>query len=188
MKKILIIVPYFGAFPSYFREWAFTAGFLKEQAIDFLLITDNSIEFELPDNIRVYKLTFEELKNHIQNKFDFKIELIKPYKLCDFKPVFGYIFEKEVQGYDFWGNCDIDQVWGDVRSFVTDDILNRFDRVYYLGHLTLYRNTPAMNRLFRQPGAIYDYKRVFFSLFRNCKNPIYSRVFHRCTDCNYTLM
>ncbi len=161
MKKIIIIVPYFGIFPGYFREWAFTAGYLNNQAIDFLLITDQTISFTLPDNILIWKQSFDEFKTRIQDKFDFTITIPTPYKLCDFKPAWGYILEDQLRDYDFWGNCDIDQVWGNVRAFITDDILDQYDRINYLGHFTIYKNIPEMNCLFRKPGAIYGYKHVF---------------------------
>ena len=159
-KKIVFIVPYYGSFPSYFREWAFSAGFLFNSDIDYFLVTDIPVDFQLPSNIKVLPMTFESLRNKIQEKFDFPIGLTTPYKLCDFKPTLGYVFENEIQGYDFWGNCDLDQVWGDVRKFITDDILDAYDRVQFLGHFILYRNTYEINRAFMMPGSIYDYRKV----------------------------
>lgn len=159
-NKIVFIVPYYGKFPDYFREWVYTAGFLEGQDIDFLLITDIEIPFTLPGNIHKMKMTFAQFQKKVQDKFDFKIGLSTPYKICDFKATLGYIFEEEIKDYSFWGNCDIDQVWGNVRKFITDDILNTYDRIQFLGHFILYRNCEAMNRLFMMPGAIYDYKKV----------------------------
>ena len=49
MNRIVFIVPYYGALPVFFREWVFSAGLLGGQDIDFLLITDNQIEFSLPN-------------------------------------------------------------------------------------------------------------------------------------------
>ena len=161
MCKIVFLVPYFGKFPDFFREWVYSAGYLANQNIDFLLITDIPIDFPLPDNIHILKTSFDELKTRIQNFFGFQPGLVIPYKLCDFRPAYGCIFEKELAAYDFWGNCDIDQVWGDVRRFITEDILRNYDRIQFLGHFTLYRNTPAINKAFTLRGAIYDYKRVF---------------------------
>lgn len=160
MNKIVFIVPYYGQFPIYFREWAFSAGYLKDQNIDFMLVTDIKVDFELPENIHIVNLSFDELRKKVQSKFKIKIGLTTPYKLCDFKPTLGYVFEKEIQDYAFWGNCDIDQLWGDVRRFITDDILNKYDRIQFLGHFILYRNTNKINRLFKLPGAIYDYRTV----------------------------
>ena len=161
MDKIVFIVPYYGKFPGYFREWAYTAGYLKEQNIDFLLITDIEINFKLPRNINVINLSFQELVKKAQAKFDFKLGLTTPYKLCDFKAALGYVFENEIKEYAFWGNCDIDQIWGDVRAFITQEILDKYDRIQFLGHFILYRNCSKINKMFMMSGAIYDYKKVF---------------------------
>lgn len=160
-NKIVFIVPYFGALPPYFKEWMYSAGYLANQNIDFLLITNNELECDVPSNIQLFPMSFEEFKRRVQSKFDFQIALDTPYKICDFKPALGYIFQDEITQYQFWGNCDIDQVWGDVRKFITDDILNQYDRIQFLGHFILYRNVEKINTLFMKKGGIYDYQKVY---------------------------
>jgi len=39
----------------------------------------------------------------------------------------GLIFEDYVAGYDFWGHCDLDVVWGDIRKFLHTRILSDSD-------------------------------------------------------------
>ena len=163
MNKIIFVVPYYGKWPSYFREWIYTAGYLAEQNIDFMLVTDLEIDFTLPSNVLLKRMSFTELKQKIQKKFEFLISLETPYKLCDFRPAYGIIFEEEIKDYQFWGHCDIDVLWGNVRKFITRDILNDYDKIQYLGHFVLYRNCREMNKLFELSGAIYDYKRIFSS-------------------------
>ena len=55
----------------------------------------------MPKNVKVIKSTFEDIRNIIQSKFDFKIILDQPYKLCDYKPSYGYVFEEYIKEYDF---------------------------------------------------------------------------------------
>ena len=45
-----------------------------------------------------------------------QVTLDRPYKLCDFKPAYGFIFGEYLKEYDYWGHCDIDIVWGDLRG------------------------------------------------------------------------
>lgn len=165
MNKLLFIVPYYGKWPTFFREWAYTAGYLEKQNIDFLLVTDLDVQFELASNIHIKKMSFEELKKKIQSCFDFEIFLGSPYKLCDYRPAYGIIFREEIKGYSFWGHCDIDMFWGNVRKFITDDILEKHDKIQYMGHFVLYRNCQQMNELFRKDGGIYGYKYVYSSPF-----------------------
>lgn len=153
MHKIIFIVPYYGKLPLSFREWVYTASFLSEQGIDFLFVSDLEISFELPKNFRLFKASFEDIKVRFQKNFSFEICLQTPYKFCDFRPAYGEIFADLLKGYDFWGHCDVDMLWGDVKSFITDSILEKYDKIQYMGHFVLYRNCDLMNSLYKLDGA-----------------------------------
>ena len=66
-----------------------------------------------------------------------------------------------IKNYDFWGHCDIDLVFGDIRKFITDDILNYYDKIFFRGHLSLYRNIEKMNNLFKLNYSGNNFKKVF---------------------------
>lgn len=159
MYKICIIGIYFGKFPSYFNLWLTSCAY--NNSIDFLVITDQYID-NLPANVKVINMSFYDFRNLVQSKFDFKISLERPYKICDFKPAFGIICDNFLHGYDFWGHCDFDMIFGDLRKFLTEDILNSYDKILTLGHLSLYRNTRENNNRFKLKGSLVgDYKKVF---------------------------
>lgn len=97
MKSIIIIIPYFGKLPTLFPFWLQSA--LNNPTIDFLFITDANIQ--PMQNIKVINKTFSLLKEEIQSKFNFEIKLETPYKLCDFKPAYGYIFNEQIKDMTF---------------------------------------------------------------------------------------
>ena len=69
-----------------------------------------------------------------------------------------------MKGYDFWGHCDFDLIFGNIRGIITEEILTKYDRIYDLGHLSLYRNTDENNNRHKAPGSLCgDYKTVFTS-------------------------
>ena len=77
------------------------------------------------------------------------------YKMCDLKIMYGCIFESELQEYDFWGCCDMDIVWGDIRLFITPEILSTYDVITsrigrISGHFCLFRNQRQWNELFKR--------------------------------------
>lgn len=146
MKKIALIIPYFGKFPNYFP--LFLNSCRCNPTIDWLLVTDISDEYDYPDNIHVVPMTFPELREKIQRRFDFQIALERSYKICDYRPAFGLIFQEYLCDYDFWGYCDIDLLFGDLRTFFPDEKLECYDKVGHLGHLALYRNTECVNTAF----------------------------------------
>lgn len=162
MKSIAVIVPYFGQIPDYFEAWKRTV--LYNETIDFLLFTDDP-RVKSEGNLKVILIAFSDFREKFQQKFSFPIALGKPYKLCDYKPSYGYVLEEYIQGYDFWGHCDMDLLFGDIRKFITEDILNQYEKVLEHGHFTLYHNDPETNIVFMSCAGYgdYDYKKAFTS-------------------------
>ena len=149
MVKIGIVIPYFGKFPNYFD--LFLKSCEKNPTIDWLIFSDISTPYNYPENVRRIHITFPELKEMFQSKFDFPIALENPYKLCDYKVMTGYLFSEYLQEYDYWGYSDVDMLFGDIRKFLPDEKITQYDKVGHLGHLTLYRNTEEINKLFMKP-------------------------------------
>lgn len=160
MKKCIFIVPYFGKLPNYFSLFLKTCSYNKE--FNWIIFTDDKTEYDYPVNVKRVYYTFENLRNLVKSKFDFTIALNKPYKLCDFKPAYGYIFEEYIKDYKFWGHCDIDTLMGDLNKFITEDVLNKYDKLFCLGHMILYKNDFNNNRVFMSKiNNRYLYKESF---------------------------
>jgi len=130
--------------------------------IDWLLLTDNPSRKNFPSNVRTHLTSVEEFRKLFSDRLGFTVNLPKSEMLTIFKPAFGIFFEELLAGYDFWGCCDLDMIFGDLRKFLREDILAAHDKVLCRGHLTLYRNTPEVNRHFMRdcPGA-QNYREVF---------------------------
>lgn len=160
--KIIFIVPYYGKFPSYFN--IFLKSCANNPDYKWLIISDNKQNYAFPDNVQYKNLPWCELQNLFRSKFDFEISLETPYKLCDFKPAYGYLFQEYIKDYDYWGYCDIDLIFGDLKSFLPEGEIKKFDKVGHLGHMTIYRNTNEINQLFMSTIDGYvQYREVFSS-------------------------
>lgn len=146
MKKALFIVPYFGSLPNTFIIFLRTCAHNPD--FDWLIITDDKTAYNYPSNVHVTYSSFQDFVARIQQHFDFPIALKHPYKICDFRPAFGVIFAEELKEYKFWGHCDLDQYFGNINHFITDEILDSHDKILCLGHFTLFRNIPAINRMY----------------------------------------
>ena len=159
-NSICLILPYFGRLPDYFDFWLSSCAY--NSTVDFLLLTDARFDKPFPKNVRVINLTFDELRKQFEQAFDFKISLQRPYKLCDFRPSYGFVLHRYLGKYDFWGHCDCDLIFGDIRRFITDDVLANYDKILSRGHLTIYRNTDEINRLFmRDVKGIVSWRQTF---------------------------
>lgn len=158
MKRIKIIITYFGTLPELFPFWYHSAA--DNHDVDFLFVTDQDVEER--SNIHVMKTSMEDLKKRFEDILGMEIFLSRPYKLCDFRPAYGLLFAEQIGDCDFWGFGDIDLVYGRIRGFITEEILDRYDMISCWGHLTLYRNCEFCNTFFmsRHDGYLY-YKDVF---------------------------
>lgn len=162
MKKCCFIVPYFGKLPKYFEIFAKTCS--KNPNYEWLIFTDDNKKYIIPQNVKIINMSFDELVEIVQKKFDFKIWLRKPYKLCDYKPSYGYIFEDYIKNFRFWGHCDLDTIMGNLEKLITDEMLENYDKIFCLGHMILYKNTFENNRLFmKEYNGEELYKKVFSS-------------------------
>ena len=160
MYSIAYVVPYFGKFPKGFQFWLMSCG--CNPTIDWLIFTDDHTDYNYPSNVKVKYWTFEQMKMRVQKIFDFPISLERPYKLCDYKPAYGEIFSDELKGYDFWGDCDVDLVWGNIRRFYTDELLSKYEKIGFNGHSMLFKNTPEVCARFRTcRNEKLNYKEVY---------------------------
>jgi hypothetical protein len=149
---IAFVVPYVGSWPLWFPAYLQSCRY--NPSIRWIFYTDCEIPTTVPANVQFVNGSLRDFERLFERKTGMGVSLELPYKVCDYKPAFGLIFEDYLHGVDFWGHCDVDVVWGNIRKFLaTDEILSRYDvvsprRRRIAGACTLYRNTDAVNRLF----------------------------------------
>lgn len=148
-NKICFIVPYFGKLPNYFPLFLKTCA--PNEGFHWLIFTDDDTPYNFPENVTRIPMTFEEVKSLIQSKLDFPISMERPYKLCDYRPLYGLIFSDCLKEYTHWGHCDTDAIMGNLGSFITDDMLDEYDKIFQLGHMSIYKNNDEMNSIALRP-------------------------------------
>ena len=157
MKSIILIVPYIGKWPLWFE--AHLVSIAKNPTVNWLFITDCELPKNYPNNVRFIPISLESLNIKINTVLGIDVPL-SPRKLCDVRPAYGEIFQEYISDYDFWGFCDVDIIWGDIRAYVTEPILSEYDIISsrkdtISGHFTILRNTDAINSLYL---SIPDYR------------------------------
>lgn len=158
----MIISFYFGKMPNYFQLWLNSCA--CNPSIDWLLLTDDRTRYSYPNNIKLKYISFDEMKHILKEKLELNVDFKNPYKTTDFRPAFGFVFSEYLTGYDFWGFCDIDIIFGDIREFITDDILNNYTKILKHGHFTLVKNNNEGNHLFMLEVPNYkNYKTIYQS-------------------------
>lgn len=149
VPRKLVLVPWFGSMPSWISKWHENVETIKQYGYEIYMPTD-----------------FAAFVERVKETLDIVITPFKdPRKVCDFRPAFGLIYAKELQGYDFWGHTDPDTVFGRVNAFISDETLTHCDIVSndigaVCGPFSLFRNTATVNELFkRQP----DWRKLLVS-------------------------
>lgn len=155
MKKICIVVPYFGSWPKWFN--IFLESCRYNPNITWLLYTDCGTPDNLPDNVHIENADLTMFNTLASQKLNMDIRITDKfrYKLCDMKPAYGTIFEDYLTGYDFWGYGDIDLIFGNIQDFITDDMLENYDVInvkkeYIVAHFILYRNEKRITELYKK--------------------------------------
>ena len=161
MNKICIVIPYFGKWPVWFNFFLKSCEFNPD--VNWFFYTDCPALQSHSTNVRFFYATINDFNTLASDKLGMNIGIKRSYKICDFKPALGKIFEDFLVGYDFWGWGDIDVIYGNFSSFVTPQILSKYEIITtsmmkLFGPLTILKNTPKINELYKIGGY---YKTIF---------------------------
>jgi hypothetical protein len=156
--SIIVFIPYFGKWP----EWIdlFFHSVKRNETIDFLIYTDcETKKFDFP-NVRFRKIDLPTYIAEVNDKLNIGFNPPNAYKVCDLRPLFGHIHEKEFAGYDFYGWCDVDLIFGNIRKFYSDEVLKKYDVLSthsdrISGHFALFRNNRKNRHVYQ---SIYKWR------------------------------
>lgn len=152
-KKLRIIIPFFGPWPNYLSY--FLASCRTNPSVDWLLVGDHSISYDLPSNVTFEQMQLEDVRRMAERRLGVPVNLAYPMRLCNLKPMYGLIFRDFLQAYAYWAWGDIDVIYGDLSKFLLPLLSKRFDivscRVWYTtGELTVLRNSPDVCTFFTE--------------------------------------
>ena len=149
--RVAVVNTYFGSpppwLPAFFRSCQANAD------VHWLIYAD--FDVPAPPNVSIRRTDLRDFNARASEVLGtpITIEPARVRKICDFKPLYGLMFADDLREFDWWAYSDLDVIWGDIRRFVTDDLLNTqivvSPRQRKLGgHGTFWRNTEANNRTF----------------------------------------
>lgn len=147
----------------------FAEGVRRNPGYTFIVYTNELPEDleSLPDNLLLKKIQLAGFRKLVYKKLGIKLVAHSTEKILDYKPLFGYLFEESLRTYTHWGHCDLNIVPGNLSVFITDRMLNQYDKILSRGHLSIYKNIPLINRAFLHSFRI-NYKEIL-------TNPVYCK-------------
>lgn len=159
VNKIVIVAMYFGRkLPEYFNFWLNSCA--RNRSIHWVLFTDCNLHLnKIPENIKIINTSFDNVF-YLMTGVCAKETDVKPYKLCDLKPLRWVLLDQYHIDYDYWGYCDIDMIFGDLKQFINDDTLRGVDRMFSLGHLSIIKNNKFLKIIFLSDEPIIKWENV----------------------------
>lgn len=152
MKRVLLIADYFGAWPAWFP--LFIESCRANPTIDWLIHTDAKPPSGAPANVTFKYVTATDYCERVSDQLEIRFKPDFMYNICNIRPAFGDVHAEAVAGYDYFGWCDIDLVFGDLRGFLRDEILEKnvvsTSDAICTGHFTLIKNDPLFAGMYRQ--------------------------------------
>ena len=76
-------------------------------------------------------------------------------------------FEEYINKYEYWGHCDTDLIWGRYSRFLDLEKWKQYDKLFELGHCSIYKNTVENNRRFM---SMIHGKKRFQYVYSNPEN------------------
>ncbi len=150
MKRVLLIADYFGSWPDWFP--VFLASCAANPTIDWLIHTDCPPLRSKPDNVEFRAMSRDDYCSMISHRLDLFFDPESMYSICNLRPAFARIYPQDIGGYDYFGWCDVDVVFGDLRAFLDDVALEKdvvtMSSDICTGHLTLIRNAEPFRDMF----------------------------------------
>jgi len=192
-KKTIFICPYFGQLPEYINFTLKSMAYNKKY--NWLILTDqtNILNYKA-DNITIIESNLQNIEQLINLTLKQNLKIHKPYKLCDYKPLYGTIFSNYIVDYDYWGFCDLDVIYGDIDHFYRD-ILDTYNydiitcaKNRIAGCFCIIKNIPRINNIYQKIYNIYtmlanhnrvavdDDPKKFYSVLINNQIRIYDQI------------
>lgn len=159
MQPWLILLCYwFGPWPDWMNF--FVESCKWNPGVRWRIHTDCSEPENKADNISYVHVSFADYKALVRDRLDIAFDPPSPDKLSDVRPAFGFLHERDTEGFPFFGWGDLDVVYGDISRFYGPQQLANVDVVSthperLSGHFTVLRNIPSLRRAFEE---IPDYR------------------------------
>lgn len=168
--KIALLTVWFGEWRGWINIHLESCA-RNPEVVWFFLHDQPTLPAHQPANVHFVRTSCREIEARYQKVLGRPVHIPTPYKLCDLKPLLGCLFPELIRDFTWWGYCDTDLIWGDIRRFITDDDLARYDVISahvcaILGQFSIFRGGDLARRLVEQipdlPGLLAhpDYRGV----------------------------
>lgn len=157
-----MICIHYGRLPKWFNYFILSCK--VNYNYDWYIIindTETKLPTDIPANVYILTEPITQFNKRVSMCFDIPYKLTNPYTICDFRPVFGNIYSDLLHTYKYWGHCDMDIILGNLDTFLSDQIMSKYDIITtrgkspkalnlprFSGPMTIYTNNYKCNNLY----------------------------------------
>ena len=156
--KIALVLPWYGPKPWF---WPLFEKSASRIGMDVIVVAEKG--FGVAErNFRVIEMSLDELARRAAATLGTEVNLMRGYKLCDLRPMYGVVFADILKDYDYWAYGDCDLVYGRMFNKFLEKATNGIwdvatvKRDLLSGPFTLMRNCDFVNNLFRRSAEWRD--------------------------------
>ena len=124
-KRAVFVSVWLGKLPDWIGYFHKSCGLNPD--FDWIIASDQYPGLEVPENVHYRYTTKREVELLATKCVGSKVVIGNAYKLCDYKPLYGDLFESMLGEYDYWGFCDLDVVWGDLNRIFSSSMQENRD-------------------------------------------------------------
>lgn len=114
------------------------------------MFSDDAEPEDRASNIKWFDFTLNDFNELAVKKLGIEFSIKTPYKLCDFKPMYGFIFEDYLKGYEYWAYGDLDVIYGKIFDYLRKIDYKKYCKINHAGHFCIMKNIPVVNLLFKE--------------------------------------
>lgn len=182
MKKIVVLIDYFGTWPKWMP--VFLASCRFNSSINWVIRTDCEALKDVPDNVKIVQMRFDDYVSMVSHRLGVNFNPANAYKICDLKPMLAELSVESVEGFDYFGFGDLDVIYGDIRKFCTDEVLEcdviSTHRSMISGHFALFKNNELLRTAYARVSGWQNY--IEEPVCTRFDEDIYSCLFMRPED------
>ena len=150
--RVAMILPWYGPKPWY---WPLFEASAKRIGMDVIVVAEKGFRVSAR-NFRVVEMSLEEVRERAEKALGTGVNLMRGYKLCDLRPMYGLVFADILKDYDYWAYGDCDVIYGrKFNDFLAKAVDEDWDVAtvrgkWLSGPFTMLKNDLKINKLFER--------------------------------------
>ncbi len=155
--SLALISPWFGPWPTWINLYLESCSW--NPWVTWLIPTDQEPPENQPPNVTFMPMSLAQFVKRIEDVAGLHLTVRDAYKITDFKPLLGAVFEEEIASFTHFGYTDQDIIYGQLDCELTTERLRQYEIIsshgdIQSGHLSVFQNTPRLRSAWqRMPGC-----------------------------------